>query len=1024
MTNNKAFISPDDRANIDQYAADTADVASRYNTEVAKKKNNKVVYTCPACTAKEGLEIVTSGSKKGIFKCFHCDAGGKGGASYLQVMHGMDWRKAYEWLASTYNVELQRPSENIAELQAKHAPNRITFRDLQLKHSGLIAADQVITIKLHDGKSIEQQRYSAGTINEHGDYTANGNDMVLWYVDLDGKYLMYKPKNGGKLKPYIRVRYQHPDLHLDKEGKPVKYRSPYGSGNQLWIPNYMLAAYAKGEQITRLCVVEGEKKADKMCLHGIPSVGIAGIHNLAYGSDAMPRAFEMLITRCQVQEVVFVIDSDWQRISIHPGKPVDQRPRTFMRAVQKFREYFYGFRTGGIDLRIFMAAGRDEKQKGMDDLLLVSQDEGNEQNYQPGAIAADMDVAITDPKGNGKHIFAMNIHPLRVPEQKLLEQWHLDDASIFFEVHKDVLKDIGEFQYGKLTYYYNSDSNQIELANQILESEKFYKIAVYVGNGGREKRECTFNYDTIRNFLYNRGIGLYEYQDGYYRMVKKDKTFFYDITHTWIQRYVVEFAETIKDREERSDVVQMLLKGNTQYLGPNNLNYMRVHHPEWIRHAADEQFMVFRNCFWRITPDNIEQRPLSELPGSVWSNQVIQFDAEYIGKPLVQIAKEGKNWTIKETPEAEKTELYEYLKCTSLFAWEKLYQLGTDDKGNKVYYQKEGQSLSPEDLEVWKMHIATKLIGWGYKLRVHRDESQKRAIICMDGLESQVGKSQGGSGKSIYALATQFCNIVFTVDGKTADMKADKFLYHGVDERTREIVIDDVGVNFPFEILFSQITNFIRVKPFAGAPITLPAPIFTITTNHSINGEGNSFKRRQYPLAFSNFFNEFRTPAHYFGHQLFTDWDKSQWNLYYNLMATAIQIYMNHQDLGRYGIESDDINRRRLRQQIGEDFLDFADGYFVEGYMLNRVVIKERVLEDYLALFPGHRKFMDTRRIKEKCKLFAAYKNISYNPGADKEGRIKSQGFEFIIVADEHYDAQNDKQERVFKETNIIRGPF
>jgi hypothetical protein len=573
-----------------------------------------------------------------------------------------------------------------------------------------------------------------------------------------------------------------------------------------------------------------------------------------------------------------------------------------------------------------------------------------------------------------------------------------------------------------VTYFYNADTKEIQMAQQILPAEKFWDVDEYLGRGGRWVRECKFNYDRIRKFLFNRGIGLYQYAPGLYRTVRRESHLIADITPQWIQRYVVEFAENSVAQEDRSDVVQMLLRGNTQFLGPNNLNYMFEHHPDFITPNPEQQIMVFNNCYWIITADNIEQRPLSELAGTIWQNQVINFDAQYIGHPMVKVTKDPNGWNIKEAPECngkEGAELYDYIRCTSLFHWEKLYELLRDSDGVMKYFAKEKpDTISSSELSVWKMHIVTKMIAWGYKLRHYRDESNKRAIICMDGTESAVGKSQGGSGKSIYAMATTHCQPMFVVDGKTADLKNDKFLYHGVDERTREIVFDDIRVNFDFELLFSQITQFIRVKPFQGAPITIPAPIFTLTTNHSLNGEGNSFKRRQYYLGFSNFFNEHRTPSHYFGHQLFTDWNHKQWNLYYNLMATCIQVYMQYSDLGRYAIESNDIDRRKLRQQIGEDFLDFADTYFVEGFMLNRIVEKTRVLEDFFAQYPNERRFMDAKKIKTKCELYAKYSKFLYNPIAGPDGRIKTNGSEFVLVANHNFEAQNPG-EKVFKDTVV-----
>jgi DNA primase len=1026
-----SFLDPETRRLIDENAADTADVAQRLGMTQFRQKRNSLVGDCPGCGAKDGLEIVNLGAKKGVFKCFHCETvKGRGGASLLQNAYQIEWKKAYSQLAEMFKVNIPEPGAQ-AFNNDYQGVKKVTFRDLQLKHSGIPDAAQKWMQKVGEGKWVEHNRYSTGTMNAEGKYIVTGDDMVLHYIGLDELPILFRPEKAQKEIPLIRVRYQHPDLHTDKEGNAIKYRSPRGSGSHLWLPKAIIEAWKKATAVETLYVVEGEKKADKMCLHGLPAVGIMGIHNLAL-DGTMPRAFEMLVTKCGVKNVVFVLDSDWQDISVKPGKAADQRPYTFYKAAIKFRDYFYGFRNSGIDLGIFLAAGKDQKLKGMDDLLAHLELAGHETLNKAGVLADDIGKSLIDAKGEGDYVTVHKIHPLRMSEYQLKQLWALETSHEFIKRHAEKLAAVVEFKIGKLLYFYDAppdakegdkiDLDLFKLAQQILPEEQFWEDASYTTSTGRKVLDYRFDYDKIRAFLYNRGIGLHEYVTGLYRTVRKEGKFIEEISHTWIQRYVADFCDTLKDRE----VVKMILRGNTQYLGPNNLNYMYMHNPDWIVPNQEEQILIFRNCFWRIKADSIEQRPLSELPGSAWQNQVIPFDAEYLGEPMVKVGRDDKGWTMKESPKVEGCEMYKYLFATSMFFWQKFYELRRTPDGMqwiRTVDDKEMAALTTdEDRASLRMHIITKLIAWGYKLRDYRDRSNQRAIICMDGLESQVGKSEGGSGKSIYAQATRHCQPLFIVDGKTADLKNDRFLYHGVDERTREIVFDDVRVNFDFELLFSQITEFIRVKPFQGAPITIQSPTFTITTNHAIRGDSTSFRRRQYLLGFSNYFNEFRTPRHEFGHTMFEDWDKPQWNQYYNLMATAIQVYMQFPDLGRFGIDSGDITRRKLRQQIGEDFLEFADLYFTEGYMLNRVIVKERILEDYCAQFPNDRKFMDVRRVKEKCELYAKYVGLDYNaPAKGPDGRIKSSGFEFISITDQKFDANMGMADKVFVGTSIVK---
>jgi len=485
MISELTYLDPETRRLIDESAADTAAIAERYKPGDFRTKRNSLVCDCPGCGAKDGLEIVAAGVKKGIFKCFHCEeVKGKGGAALLQSAYRIEWREAYGILADMLHVHIPEPGAKATKNGYQGTP-KVTFRDLQLRHSGIPDDAQKWMQKVADGKWVEQSRYTSGTMNAEGKFIVTGDDLVLHYVGLDEQPVFFKPEKATKEIPLVRVRYQHPDLHTDKDGNPVKYRSPRNSGSHLWLPQHIIAAWKTGASVETLYVVEGEKKADKMCLHGLPAVGIMGIHNLAL-DGAMPRAFEMLITKCDVKNVVFVVDSDWQDISVKPGKSADQRPFTFFRAAQKFREYFYGFRNSGVDLGIFLAAGRDATHKGMDDLLSHLESAGHETLRKPGALADDMGRALVDAKGEGDYVVVHRIHPLRMSEYQLKQLWGLESPHEFIKRHAATLKEVGEFKFGKLLYFYDRDAQAIDdldrfkLAQQILPEEQFWEDCSYI----------------------------------------------------------------------------------------------------------------------------------------------------------------------------------------------------------------------------------------------------------------------------------------------------------------------------------------------------------------------------------------------------------------------------------------------------------------------------------------------------------------------------------------------------------------
>ena len=293
-----------------------------------------------------------------------------------------------------------------------------------------------------------------------------------------------------------------------------------------------------------------------------------------------------------------------------------------------------------------------------------------------------------------------------------------------------------------------------------------------------------------------------------------------------------------------------------------------------------------------------------------------------------------------------------------------------------------------------------------------------KAIIAMDGIETEVGKSMGGSGKSIYATMFEHLMPTVVIDGKKKNIAEDAHIYDGVDERTNLLVFDDCRVNLDFEHFFSQITRGVEVNQKGLRKFNIPAPKFIFSTNHAIRGNDNSTNRRQYLLGFSDYFNSARTPQDTFGRLMFNEWDFEEWNRFYNFMAVCIQTYLRFPDLNKYTIPTADLERRKLRQELGENFLEFAELYFgndeaggdpfgqPQAYR-NAAVEKKKVLLDYLEAYPNDRKYMDEKRIKQKVKLYCQYTGLEFNPTAGDDGRVKFGKTEYVIVADNDFDAKN-----------------
>ena len=351
-----------------------------------RRRGKDYVCDCPQCGGKEKLSISPS---KGLFKCWSCpDIKGGDAVSYLMTVEGKDFPDAMDYLARKFSVLLDEPPAPASKpvptrmkpgSRAAKGQNTATFCARMLAESGLTYED--VTAKVYrtgDRQSIfEARTFRPGTVDEYGNIV-DGDDVIIEYYDLDGLPVIYqrklpsRRKAASEPKEYYRVRWQYPQEHLDKEGRPFKYKSPAGSGTPIYIPERVRRMYKEKTQFTRLYIQEGEKKAEKASKHGIPSIAISGIQNLGQ-KGALPEDLVKIIDTCGVTEVALIFDSDWNDLSqnLRINKPVEQRPASFFAAARNFKEYMRMLKNRGILVEVFVGHVQktESGDKGIDDLL-------------------------------------------------------------------------------------------------------------------------------------------------------------------------------------------------------------------------------------------------------------------------------------------------------------------------------------------------------------------------------------------------------------------------------------------------------------------------------------------------------------------------------------------------------------------------------------------------------------------------------------------------------------------------------
>lgn len=975
------------------------DVISDFIT--LRKRNNEYSGECPHCKGEYSFKI---NEPKGVYKCFKCNAiSGTTASHYLQEGQNMTFPEALQYLNRKFSVVADLPQEKPKKAETQKTRKSATFCDKMLFQSGLTYDDvrsKIVTIT-ENHTTTDKRIFYAGTVDRNFD-PVQGDDVIIEYYDLDGKPCQYevvneKGKPSGKYKDFIRIRFQFPDEHKDRYGKPAKYKSPYGSGNFIFIPERLRQHIKSGGTIDHLFVQEGEKKAEKACKHGIWSVGIAGIQNLAQNGK-LPVDLISIIQRAQVKKTTLLFDADWNELSnqLKINDSVDSRPRNFYYAARNFKEYMKTLENREISVEIYVGhvQPNEAKDKGIDDLLANSL-RGKEEE-----LLNDLNYLINEKDMTGRYIQLFKI--TAVNDTKIQEIWHLNNPTAFAKAHIDVLRNLPKFRIGRHVWRF-TEKGEIESAQPVESDEKYWEeVRGFDRSGNPKPVTYEFKYGRCFTFLQNRGFYRYRNLDG--------KTYqFIHIAHPTvrpveafeIRDFVTEFTKVAANE----DILEMIYKGGVQYLGPDKLSNIIFSQPTFEEPCRDFQRLYFKNSVWEIKAGELKEVDYTDVTYNIWHDQKHEFPAQLHKKPIIEVTcNEDKEYSYKLTAEGKRCQFLQFLINTSNFTWRKEKAIADGDTSIVI---------DADELNENMQHLISKLAAFGYMALSAKDRNVSRAVVAMDGKQSEVGQSNGRSGKSILGEAMKQISKTLYIDGKKKEIEGDIFIWDGMDEKYKCVFLDDVRTNFSLEFLFANITGDWNVNWKGGRRFTIPftmSPKIYITTNHALNGRGSSFMDRQYLIAFSDFYNDEHKPKDDFGGLFFDDWDFDQWNLFWNLVACSIQIYL------KYGVvqaPGERIETRQLRQDMGETFLSWADEYFSDPQKLNTRLIRKNLYDEYLKYSNLPPKIVSPTSFKNKVKAFCRWSGYQFNPHMydptsgkplkyDKDGRPdvddKSGGIEYFYL--------------------------
>ena len=217
----------------------------------------------------------------------------------------------------------------------------------------------------------------------------------------------------------------------------------------------------------------------------------------------------------------------------------------------------------------------------------------------------------------------------------------------------------------------------------------------------------------------------------------------------------------------------------------------------------------------------------------------------------------------------------------------------------------------------------------GYLCHRFHQESQRKCVVLMDRLEdeNQIGKSNGGTGKSLLIRCLSEVLNVISLNGKAFKRSTeDRFALAGVTEAHELVNFDDASERFSFESIFPHITGDFYVRRMRENPIAIPgsrAPKIVITTNHPMEGSDISHRRRQILVEVSSFYRQLlegegKTPADFHGGMELcgNEWSEHDWNEFYQFVFECIQIYLK-KGLPKQNEQSETYKRAQLIRRCG-----------------------------------------------------------------------------------------------------------
>jgi hypothetical protein len=389
-----------------------------------------------------------------------------------------------------------------------------------------------------------------------------------------------------------------------------------------------------------------------------------------------------------------------------------------------------------------------------------------------------------------------------------------------------------------------------------------------------DKEKLGIIYTRFARFLENNGFGLFFYdkQSPIFKVIHNDNNRLEEASVERIKKFTQKFVTNydLQGVEYTKEQLLELVYRNNNIFSDSLFEFLNPVQLDFLTDSKDDCYIPFKKGIVKINKDDVQLLKYGQVNKVIWKSDLIDFNIDIV-----------------------------------------------QDDDNGCEFMDFISKICNED-EPRLLYVVSVI---GYLLHKYKHPAKAFAVILAE--ETDDDSKGGGTGKGIVIKAIEKILNTETIDGK--NFKPDKsFAYQRVKLETKMVAIQDVEQNFDFKKFYSIITEGWTIEKKNKDELYLnyqDSPKVILTTNYTINDDGNHAKRRQKVVEFSNYFGPDKTPLDEYGHLLFEDWDKDEWNRFYNFMFYCIQYYLKN----GIGVmpQGDKYKHKKIKVQFGEDFLSW-----------------------------------------------------------------------------------------------------